>query len=501
MAALVLVAIGVCYQKLGFIEFAIDDPYIHLALAENLLKQHYGHNLGEFSSPSSSLLFPWLLLPGVYLDIPIVWTLSINGLSACLSAAYLADHVDQRLISQSRGLCRRVSISLAACAVLVGSNGLALVLYGMEHSIHLLGVVLWLIGIVELIEHRRAEMLFWGSLLCILIRYDAAPAFLISVALLVYFERYKAVTILLVIAGLFYGGHALYFIYVGLDPVSGSVLTKLRGSDGPVEARLMGLWHFLTNKGSFGFWMPIVSSSMLLLWQRWIRGSRSSPVDAMLVAWVSVAACCLAYLFVAIDLGFNGRYEAACHCALLATLMLACCRLQGIDLVLGIALSITSGLVTSERAIGSLKYLPLACLQTRQQQVAIGDLARHWGRPVAVNVPGTASFGNDEYVLDLVGLGNQAIRKAIEQQEPDILDRYVRAHKIQLVMIYPQWYPGQIPTTWTLIACLVLPDKVLASPPARSVAIYAVDEDSSSAVRAAVKKWETSGARDVVWAP
>ena len=41
--------------------YTLDDPYIHMALAENLARGHFGVNLGEVSNPSSSILWPWLL--------------------------------------------------------------------------------------------------------------------------------------------------------------------------------------------------------------------------------------------------------------------------------------------------------------------------------------------------------------------------------------------------------------------------------------------------------
>lgn len=40
--------------------YTLDDAYIHLALAENIMQGHYGVNLGEFSALSSSILWPFL---------------------------------------------------------------------------------------------------------------------------------------------------------------------------------------------------------------------------------------------------------------------------------------------------------------------------------------------------------------------------------------------------------------------------------------------------------
>jgi hypothetical protein len=58
----VLVA-GVLIKTHGHLVYSLDDPYIHLGLAENIAKGHYGINLTEYSSPSSSILWPFLLVP------------------------------------------------------------------------------------------------------------------------------------------------------------------------------------------------------------------------------------------------------------------------------------------------------------------------------------------------------------------------------------------------------------------------------------------------------
>ena len=40
-----------------------DAPYTHLALAEQIRHGTYGLNPGEPSAPSSTILFPFLLVP------------------------------------------------------------------------------------------------------------------------------------------------------------------------------------------------------------------------------------------------------------------------------------------------------------------------------------------------------------------------------------------------------------------------------------------------------
>ena len=60
---LVAALIAEVFVKTGHFVYPLDDAYIHLALAEQLAHGQYGTNPGEFSSPSSSLLWPFLLIP------------------------------------------------------------------------------------------------------------------------------------------------------------------------------------------------------------------------------------------------------------------------------------------------------------------------------------------------------------------------------------------------------------------------------------------------------
>ena len=47
----------------GHFVYSLDDAYIHLSLAEKIAGGTYGLNAGEASAPSSSILWPFLLVP------------------------------------------------------------------------------------------------------------------------------------------------------------------------------------------------------------------------------------------------------------------------------------------------------------------------------------------------------------------------------------------------------------------------------------------------------
>jgi hypothetical protein len=68
--------------------YTLDDPYIHLSLAENLLRGHYGVNLDEVASPSSSILYPFLLACALDLGLGDLAPFVLNLIGA-LGAAWL----------------------------------------------------------------------------------------------------------------------------------------------------------------------------------------------------------------------------------------------------------------------------------------------------------------------------------------------------------------------------------------------------------------------------
>ena len=81
---------GILLLNGGHFAYSLDDPYIHLALAENLAAGHYGLNLDEPSSPSSSILWPLLLAPFTrwagYEWVPLV--LATVSLADCTTGGF-----------------------------------------------------------------------------------------------------------------------------------------------------------------------------------------------------------------------------------------------------------------------------------------------------------------------------------------------------------------------------------------------------------------------------
>lgn len=92
-AVFAIVAILVCADLWlcdGHLVYTLDDPYISLGLGWHIWHGHYGVNATEFSSPSSSILYPFLLALFGWSDLQIWAPLIINTAAAVATAALFA---------------------------------------------------------------------------------------------------------------------------------------------------------------------------------------------------------------------------------------------------------------------------------------------------------------------------------------------------------------------------------------------------------------------------
>jgi hypothetical protein len=77
-------------------------------------------------------------------------------------------------------------------------------------------------------------------------------------------------------------------------------------------------------------------------------------------------------------------------------------------------------------------------------------------RAVAVNDLGLASYQNDNYVLDLWGLGSETARRLRKERKLDVpaMDSLIRNADVDFAMIYRSLFEEAIPDSWCLLATL-----------------------------------------------
>lgn len=131
------------------------------------------------------------------------------------------------------------------------------------------------------------------------------------------------------------------------------------------------------------------------------------------------------------------------------------------------------GLVSSSVLyLRSLFVSPLGSNNVFEQQFQMHRLLRdHYPVPVAVNDLGWVSYRNDQYVLDLWGLGSQTALEA-RLQHPEStawMQELAREHQVKLVMVYDAWSKS-LPS-WERVGELSL-GKMRITPAHRDVAFY-----------------------------
>jgi hypothetical protein len=166
MLSLILILEG------GSFTYTLDDPYIHLALAKNIMLGSYGINPGEPAAPSSSIIWPFLLapfsvFPGPFFElVPLVVNLLCLSAFICIMNALFAD------------LPTRLRLVTMACVVL-SLNVFGLVFNGMEHELQVALVALIVLSLVR----RHYRYFFVAATILPFVRYEGLA---ISLPVLIY---------------------------------------------------------------------------------------------------------------------------------------------------------------------------------------------------------------------------------------------------------------------------------------------------------------------------
>src|SRR2546426_4177064 len=288
----------------GHLVYTLDDAYIHLSLAENIARGHYGVNLGESSSPSSSILWPFLLAPVAGSALGTLAPLVLNVLVS-LGTVFLF----WRVVGVAMGDYQTDVVSSTALPTLlvslliVATNLIGLIFTGMEHSLQVFLVTLIVWGLIQ--ESRGGKADWWlvlSLILAPLVRYESLA---ISVPGLLYLflrrHRKEALTAA-VILGMALWGFSAFLVHLGLDPLPDSTMVKSKVVSSGGNLRLM-VRHFggsLNNpRGSV-----LAAVCLALCWLSCSGGRK--PAERLFAWWIATG---VALHLLAGEYGWYSRYE------------------------------------------------------------------------------------------------------------------------------------------------------------------------------------------------
>lgn len=468
VAALVAAIVWCCQ---GQFIFALDDPYIHLAVAHNILGGTYGINVAEASSPSSSILWPWILALTEAARLGALGPLALNLLAA--DAALL---VGLRVLRATNVIDVEAAPRHAAGVVVLlvfVVSALGLPFLGLEHSAHVLCSVMTLEALALACSGRRVTLVHVLAIAALpLVRFEGLALFATSLVALAWVGRRREAALAAVVGGL---GLGLYFAFawrLGLPLLPSSVLAKsnvttsLGAGFGPFLAAFGQKLMVDIVVGRAPAMLALIAATL------WFASQPKSRARAPMHLAVAAALC--AHLAFG-AYGWFGRYEVyALAIGALATLIGMTdsyapagrplfAPQQGAVLGLlprplsslradfvGFALLIGLGAPYAATAV----LTPAAASNVYGMQYQLRRLAQDfYPRPVAVNDIGLVSWDNPHYVLDLWGLGSETARKLRKAHAlgPEAMERLANERDVEMVMIYKDWF-GAAPTSWRPIA-------------------------------------------------
>ncbi len=432
----------------GQFTYALDDPYIHLALSEGIAHGHYGINAGEPASPASSILWPFLLAIFARFSWQMYVPLALN-LLAGVAASILIGAAVARWPGPSAGeplTTERWRRGLSVIGLVFIGNLLGLTYVGMEHTLQVLlaGVGAW--GVIDCLRGRQIPR--W-VLVCTAIgpsvRYEnLAITAAVAMALLGWRQRRRAVALVIAsVAPVF--AFSLFLHHVGLPWLPTSVLMKgrLAYPGGSLEQRGPTLPQMAASN-TFAEPHRLLLTVLLitlavLSWGERDRLRRFALGGAALAAGLHLAVGRFHWFH---------RYEVyAVFFSVLVILHVAHERERGLLgwYVLGL-------LGCSYLYIQAFEDVPRSAGDVYREQFQMHRFVTdYYTGNFAVNDLGLASYRRqpDTYVLDLWGLGSE---EAARQRDKSTawLDTVTRAHNVDLVMDYALWFSPP-PPSWRLL--------------------------------------------------
>lgn len=443
-------AFRILAQTDGTLFYILDDPYIHLSLAENILRGHYGINPGEAASPSSSILYPFLVAGGLGLGLGDLAPLVLNVL-AMAGVAWIFGGLMARLRQDLEPMT-----IVALAFILLAVHAAALPFTGMEHTLHMWSSLLVVVGLIRLVETGRASAwLVIGIILSPLMRFEGFALSVFAILALLVWRQRRAALLSLAALSTATGAYLVFMTWLGLPPLPSSVMVKSSASAAVVDAEAIPFFAAVIVSGyeaiqsRFGITLILGCSFIVLA-----LGRKEPRLGERTVA-LTVLGATIAHLLLAEFSGFP-RYETYILAVVYATLLwlyAPALRTGGRGTGLAIAL-LCAGL--SLFYLAPLGYTPEAAQNIRDQQWQMHRFATEFfPERVAVNDLGWVSYQNDQYVLDLWGLGSEEARRlTAEGRDPRVIMELATRNDVAYAMIYQDWFAGAIPSQWCHMAQL-----------------------------------------------
>ena len=478
----------------GHLVYSLDDPYIHLAVAESILEGGYGINTDHYSSPSSSILYPVLLagLLGIGLGD---WSPLFLNVLAALAVTWLCAGVLWTKAVDEAGPFAALWAAALLPLLIVSMNLIGLPMTGMEHTLHMLASLGVLAGFLSVAPHKPLPwILVGGIVLAPLLRFEGAAISLAALVALLFLGRTREAAVLSIILGTLFAAYALLMHSLGLPVLPSSVMVKADVVSSAVDGNLLSALFDVTKNFIFTFALSrygalFALGVIMLAW----AGARTNEGPRNRIVYGVSAFTLLAHLALG-KFGWFGCYELYAIAVLVFSLTVAYgghLSDRGVTWLRGLAAAFALALLCAPYAVVTAQT-PSASENIYAQQFQMHRFASDFfPYNVAANDLGYVSFQNENFVLDLWGLGSESARVLRDQNQLDAeaVDQLTTDADIKFAMIYRDFFVDAIPQHWCLVAILHTP-KVTAA--RGEVHFYLIDLNRRAEMHRALELFEVS---------
>ena len=482
LALLVAIYVGLLAVSVvrndGHLVYALDDAYIHMAMAKNLATHGvWGVTPNGFTSSSSSPL--WVLLLAVSYRL-----LGVTHLVPLLLNAIFAITL---LVAADRAL-RRLGVgdgtrTVGLLALVLLTPVVPVAFCGLEHLLHATAAILFAIAVVK----PRRGCLVLAAMLVVAVRYEGL--FLVAAGALVLGARRRIVDAALVTAagfvpivayGLYSLRHGWYFLPTSLL-LKATVPHAGLGSAVTTLAMNLGLSAILLPH----LLIAVLAGVGALLVARRRGGVLHAPWSTMILL---VAIASVLHMLLARGGSFY-RYEAYLLVLWGVGLTAAWPHLRGAvqtpyrlgpkHAVVGIVVAIVAIAPCLARSAQAHLRTPIATGEIYTQHYQMGLFVQRYfpGRRIALNDIGMIDYLADIDLFDLYGLASREVVDAQRGSGYDTadIDAFAAAHHTEIAIAYEPWFAtvGGLPRSWRRMGAWTIATNVTVG--GRTVSFFAVD--------------------------
>ncbi len=500
----VLYVVAIKQHSGGNFIYPVDDAYIHLQIAKNLVENGtWGINNGVFGSASSSILYTLILsASAVLFSVNNFLPLIINCIAALVLLVCIQQWLKQQVSFKATLLILLLVVFITPLPILIIS--------GMEHVLQCLFTFLFLTRFSNWVQQNNNAtpakipwQLYLFALLMVTIRYEGLFILFLSCVLLVFKKQWKQALLLGAVACLPVFIFGVYSVIMGSYFLPNSVMVKsVAGATGgslfqTFENILLQKFTFAVSGVTLLATQKLLITLLLVfvLFYKRITNTQAFTSLTLLTGGV--------FLHLALaDTGKFYRYEAY---LILSGIIFGCGVLYqnakymaaernflfraGTALILFFLLF---PLVL--RSVAAFSKAGQASVNIYEQQYQMARFVNtHYNNSVvAANDIGAVSFFSNARIFDVWGLADIEVAqsKKMGHWNSGFLDSLSREKKVEIGIVYDSWIGKSLPPNWIKVAAWKIKNNVVNGDD--RVSFYAANRIEADNLRRSLRQFATS---------